>query len=1330
MSATPILRITVESYTASLLSVKVENISGAALTKALTITLNPPADLMDARIIAASKAAVEAEDPPGVASLAGVVTGPTGWSLWAKADISQATVPIMLKNDRSQTGAELDPPVKVEAGADFVIGIPLNPAVQLYSAQLVYIYEYGTDGTSVSGTLELKADRAPFVPDVTFRSDQASPSMIKPGTPVKITWRIRDGVSASLRGPLPGGNAVLLLSDGPKSKYKMSDGELTMYAVGPVTFMLQAEVKGPNSPPNVQVVKMISLDVYQREKYAYVSARPDRVLPYGLVEVDWAAWGLDAIYLDAGGATRRIALTDLTASGYRQGIGVMRITADKPDQGVLESTVNLRIEVGKDFKTEASAKFSVIPWRKMDKSVFNGQPVGLAGAGEKLMLLTTDGPWIATVGPDDFRPINYNLVKQVSFTRTTRGPLDNPRSWLAIAAMGQKFVVLRRSNDDDLQAALYNATGQLEGAPIDLPADLRPLIGSRGTVVEAAVYNNRAYVVAEGAGLAGTVRRAFSVSFSPANVREERLLECLPGYKLLAFDDALYALNRENGNVFRLMVDAAGNLQPYKAASAVSQGSGTTPASMIKQGFFVPVGRVLGVLSPSALPTLKSLQLFGLKNVLNYQNLKPLKSESSITQDLVYNPQQNRWDRCGHGIEISPGMVCGLRGGDSPRLWIIEPNGDTYTLTLGSEHLFSHDYVSSVDTKALPEVLTKTREIKIYNSSGMQFVEMNDTCLKAGVTAFNATGPVAMNPPKLTNLRSGTDEKIEITYNEADAPTVTLRFLLQRPAGIKNEYFLELTLSGADLSTATTVFKRIGVDAQNTTSIVEVPDTRKQHSTASQINFFPKPMADGIKLVLRNATPYQLWLHTPDARDEAAREKPYNSGDSIFIKYSSTPFSIYAHGAGELFFDVDFAMPRGIEEARFGQSQTKRIRVNGSKSLGLRIESPSVTEGPITDLYECTVRYIFDKPLSGPFLGDGVPSRDGSSFYIPVASPAMANKSEILKINAGALGTDASVQVDGGSIFSAPNSLVVLSDRVLAIVKNNVVNKLTHDLRNEGGVALGWHDVVTNLKGSSNDSKFYTLGIDQHTGGGLRYKYSYAVRSLSQHVDEMDIVLDGQKGFKPARVQGAPAWVSPNTISFMDVSMGTAFAICVEGGVFLVETRSRRVNEVAIPGTGREEAVVIDPTQPVVFCAHSQPDNRALMITRINASNPNEKTTVTLPGAVMEMVTDTNPPLAVNLGYNRPRAVSLLATADTLYVSHGTKIYILDKLRLNVRQSVTVDLPCRLIQVRRGKLPGDTHPKYGTPGECLIIWAVGAMYIGDGYSRAKYQTSAYRIGVV
>lgn len=1327
-----LLKFSVDGYTTDQLILKVQNTTGASLDKGMTIELRPVAYLLDQRIKDAAREAATNPQLPGVKSLSGIVSGLSGWTVWAMRESTDNIVFIMLVNDRNEAGQEITP-TKLDASAEFTIRIPLNRQASRATVDLLYSYQYDTNDR-VDDKLELKSADAPdWTPVVTLTTDEKSPTMIDPMKDVKIFWHIKDGVSATLRGPLPGGNSEWTLSDSTSSDFKMSDGVFQIKAVGAATYILQAEVKRPDGKPNVQVVRMLSLDVYTKGKYGYVDARPQRVLPFGLVEIDWAAWGADKVTVEAGGVSRTIPLTDMTLSGFRQGTGVMRINAGRPqsDKQPLETTVDLSLEIKGVKKTEASTKFKVIPWRKMLKSTFTGQPVGLAVAAPDLALLTTDGLWIANVGNDDFTPINYDQIDKVSFNHATK--TEKPKAWLALAALelsatDKKFIVLRQTSQDDLQVALYKSSDGKpdEIAPLDLPADLRPLMGHAGREFDLVVLAGRAYVVVESPLAGGTVRRAFSVRFDSqtkkAEFRSEPLLESLPGYRLLIFDDALHALNPVSGQMSRFNLKDGKLDQPYKAAGAVDKGS-----SMVKQGVLVPVGRVLAVLSPSSVPSLASLEAFGLKNVLGYRTMSPPKDSGTLPQDLVYNPQNNRWVRCGHGLDIEAGVVA-FRGGDSQRLWVIEPNGDTYTLTVSSEHLFSHDYVTELPSKPLPAVFNKTRQFRITNNTPIHFVPMDDACRKVGLMDFSSTSPAELTS-RPNDFPPATTQTFEFRYNESDPGELTLRFLVPREPGVKLDYFLEVTFFGADLSTATTVIKR--VNTQGAVSIAAVPSTREQHSTAGPIAFYPKALLNGIRLEVRNSSPYKLWLRRPAAPEPRDRENEYLGGP-ILIKYNTPPISIYAHGAGELHFDVDFGQPPGFEVSPGSVGQKKRIRINPDASTGLNVEAFSHREGDEYDTYECTARYKRQRDLEFVYLGDGVPDKDGAYIYIPVAS---ASTLQILKVDANALVPVASNGltggIAGGGVFAAPNSVAVLKDKVIAILKDTDFMVYDHSLKFIKGVRLIQHDVVTNLKGSANDVKFCMLGMKQENSGPVKYSYSYVERSFDPNFNaERDLVLDLQKGFTPARVPGAPAWVSPSTTSPIDVSPGLAVALCVEGGIILIDLKSKKVMEVGISGTGREEAVVIDPIEPLIFCAHAKPDTHGLMISRINASNLSEKQTITLPSTVTHMAVDTNSFVGPNLRYNRRRAVSLAVTPDALFVSHATKIYVLDKRRLTERQQVTLDLPCRLIQARRTKAPGETHAKYGTPRDCYMVWAVGSMYSGGGQNMEKFRTTLYKIGIV
>ena len=60
---------------------------------------------------------------------------------------------------------------------------------------------------------------------------------------VKVFWHVDDGVSATLRGPLPGGNSELTLSSIRTPTSKLPDGFIEIRVVSGMTYILQAEVK-------------------------------------------------------------------------------------------------------------------------------------------------------------------------------------------------------------------------------------------------------------------------------------------------------------------------------------------------------------------------------------------------------------------------------------------------------------------------------------------------------------------------------------------------------------------------------------------------------------------------------------------------------------------------------------------------------------------------------------------------------------------------------------------------------------------------------------------------------------------------------------------------------------------------------------------------------------------------------------------------------------------------------------------------------------------------------------------------------------------------------
>jgi len=255
---------------------------------------------------------------------------------------------------------------------------------------------------------------------------------------------------------------------------------------------------------------------------------------------------------------------------------------------------------------------------------------------------------------------------------------------------------------------------------------------------------------------------------------------------------------------------------------------------------------------------------------------------------------------------------------------------------VGSESLFAHDYVSA-PTPALPPYLDKKRDFTITNSSRMSLVPMSEKHRNAGLTGFSPTGPSQLLSHLPDKLPNGNSSTFQLRYNEADPSPIHLRFLVQRPTGVKHDYFVEVTFSGRDLATATSVFKRIAEDSQGWLSVAEIPGTTVKHTTDKSLVLpIPKPLVDGVRFVAQNATTYRLWQQ-PGAT-------PY--GGEGMIAYDTPSFSLYAHGAGELQVNVDFSLPAGIEIASGSAPQRKLISIDSSRSAGLRpdivMEAPGV----------------------------------------------------------------------------------------------------------------------------------------------------------------------------------------------------------------------------------------------------------------------------------------------------------------------------------------------------------------------------------------------------
>jgi len=826
------LQFTLLPLTLSHLEIKVKNIGAGALDRTLVININPPMSIVTKVINDKAVESAKSKKPIGTASLDGIVTGPAGWTTWARRESSDSSLVVVLFNDMDKKG-EYITPVALAAGAEFIVRIPVNEQAAHATATIPYSYQHGVedDDKPVAGKLELKAADVKDLPNVTLKVAHDTPMMIPPGTLVKVSWSIEQGVSATLRGPLKSGNSELALSSDAKADFKIASGFIEVRVVGSMSYVLQAEVKRPGGGPNLEITRVLSLDI-ANNKYTYLNPRTLTVLPNGLMEIDWAAWGVKQVILTISDhSTRVIQLTQQTMGRNPEGTGIMRLSARKP----LE-TITLTTQPALDKPKQRTV--TVVSWEKMGKPDIGLYPHGIAVIAPKMAVLALEGLFIAEVGESD----PENPLTKLNFEKKSG---IEQIEWHSLTAADNRFLVMRRVNPEtnpDYDIVPFTIEGKPDVmTPVTLPREIANVALDPHVIVDFVGFGKRAYLVMEVAQRAGIVRRAFSIGFDAGtrkgDIRPEPLLEPLCGYRLVTFDDGLYALSTELGRMFRFNRTSADVLnEPLEAATAVKKLEGNREQSMVSKGMIVSVGRMLVVMSPTSVPSFAALEEHGLKNVLSYQTTK--SPSDDVPQDLLYNPLKDFWTRCGHGLEMKPDAGVAFRPGDSPRLWVIQPDGEMYTLAVGSESLFAPDYVLDFPTKPLPPYLTRKRQFTV-KFSGVKLTPISDKYFNSpiGMREFVTRGPVEHSPRPTQTM---TEYTFDLTYNEANPTPVVLQLQLspEQKSRPDADYIMELTLSGPDLATAASVYKRLTIAGKLV--LEELPGTRKQYSGTGPIEV-PKP---------------------------------------------------------------------------------------------------------------------------------------------------------------------------------------------------------------------------------------------------------------------------------------------------------------------------------------------------------------------------------------------------------------------------------------------------------------------------------------------------------
>ncbi len=1311
------------------LEVDVRNVSGAVWDGFLLIELKLRSELMAPPVQQAARDARTSIDPANMATLAGVVTAAEGWSVWAINDPNDPIVVIRVFNDTDQLTAQPTETITpLGAGAVLKLRIPLKPEAAGTQFEMEYGYQTGADSdTRVDGSLLLTPSRvAELKPRVTLTCKHTSPTMIKPGAEVEINWSVENGVAATLRGPLPGGNSELTLSRDKTANYRIDKGGLKIYAVGPMTYVLDAEVKGPDGQPNVQVVRTLALDIYSADKYGSLSVSPRPVLPNGRVKINWAVWGVEKASLSILNRKGiKLTLTEQNLSRTYQGFGTWHVHASAVKE---VEHVSLDLVNAPETGSALEKTIKVVKWQPTLKPAFTGQPVALAVAGGGMALLTRDGLYTAPVGLDDDEEL-YNPVFEKSG--------ETGKAWHALSALGGAFLVLRQTDDDDFVLERYDGQGQRVKLPVTLPGDFKAVALRGDAAFDLVGFGKRVYVVAEAFADGKWSRVVYSLDPDAEEPpRPEGPLAALVQYRFVTFDRALYAYHRGTGRMLRFGLTKEGGLdKPHRAAAAVN----ARGESMIKTGLLVPVGRVLVVLSPASFPRFDPLRIYAFLNVISLipTNANPSRKPNEIPQDIVYNPQHDAWAACGHGLDVKAGAVAAFRGGTSERLWVLLPEGEMHTLSEAGEALFAPDFIDKLHSLPLPPVLDGSREFTLVNLSGVDLVPVDSACREAGFVSLSANGPAELTPAE-ENFPNAANKRFTLSYNKAETTTATLRFMAANPPGVR--YLLEMSFSGEGFSQVTIVFKRLGRDGK----LADIPGTLKQHPAGETSYTLAK--ADTLlqrkRLFIVNATTHDLNVYP--------REGSTNVPDSAWVEVAYNTPELYIsipsiEKVGMFSVNFDLTLPFGIEMSPGREPQRKMMRVNTDRLHMLDVKADLLNKFFTTvgryyrydgsevligaqseDVCGIRVGLKTKRELDGIRLGDAVlGGGDSRPLYIPLANSKDTSDARVGIVRAGDLTFVWDTVPTRGWVYDLPNGVAASEDKVFAIFGDTTLYE------NERYLLSNWekkkefadYKQIAAIAATPGGDIFMVARKNRQVGRDQLPFYSL----LIERADGQSKVIPLDNFKFPDNVAGSPVNAPPLAVS----PDGTVAAVCHIGGYLTVDLKNSKIVPVNVNSAREPAHVVFSPDGVWLYSAHvtrvmsndrgrRAVAGRDIVVSRLNVWKMGEPQTVALPNVESDfgLTGNTMRKISTLIGYKEDVALTLAPSPDkrSLFVSAGKSIMKIDLSSFTLLPwRAEVELPCRLIFVHEGR------------GNAFTVYALSSYYYGDGTTVEQNKTHLYAV---
>jgi len=374
-------------------------------------------------------------------------------------------------------------------------------------------------------------------------------------------------------------------------------------------------------------------------------------------------------------------------------------------------------------------------------------------------------------------------------------------------------------------------------------------------------------------------------------------------------------------------------------------------------------------------------------------------------------------------------------------------------------------------------------------------------------------------------------------------------------------------------------------------------------------------------------------------------------------------------------------------------------------------------------IYACQIGFKVKKPLDAIYLGDGAALKDDKHFYLPVALRQDVSKAQVWKVDTQTLAITASPTLPGKTPFHLPNSVAVSSNKVFAMFGvtddgDTDLHQLTTSLQVEKKTNFKdpgsiWTTVAQLKATASGDVFMLIMRMDRNWQGDDHYiQYHYILRVEYANGKNKEISLDSVPGVKGGGFEIAPAWVNqyedyqhPMAVS----PNGDKVAIGIEGGFILIDVSSSRSEVVSLPSTKRAEDVLFAHDGYYLYFAHTPVDEmKGVMVSRVRVSNLRDTDALLLPPGEGSANLTRGQASGDIYKFSRAISLGLGPTLDRLFVSHGrTVMEILSGTHMQeLPWKETVDLPCRLFQVKLG--PGYQRNNQMRP--TWLVYAIGAKY--------------------